>query len=230
MNSTAECALLRFFSGLALMLLGIAARGTCENPFERNWKPAERPTPAAFYPRTWNLPLEVNGDNTEVTFKVDSTFKLVTGRPLKPTGRIWLQDPRDPLSVKASIKFPVGSFETGDSSRDEELREIFAEEKFPAVQLEISSLEGVCAPEKAESPIGCTARMKARLTIRDIVKDLTLPYDIRLKDREYLVSGQIPLRWNEYNVEDPSGLFTRVDKTVYLAYRVILPLKESARQ
>jgi hypothetical protein len=88
---------------------------------------------------SWNLPQELNDQNTQVTFAVDSTWHMVHGVTSGLAGKVWLADPKNQASLKAEIRIPVARFNTDNASRDERLREVMAAKEYQEVVLRLNS-------------------------------------------------------------------------------------------
>ncbi len=177
---------------------------------------------AAMAETAWELPLQVSDDNTKVNFDVDTTWHVVYGKTSKLSGTVSLGDPNNLMSIQSDIHFPVKSFDTGWSARDESLHEHMKADKFPEVVLKTTELTGECTPEivaKGE----CTATLQANLTICDVSKNI--PLDVKIVDNgeKYTVSGTYAFKWADYNVDDPSILVAKVDPTVRVQYSIEVP-------
>lgn len=176
---------------------------------------------SATSPATWNLPIEVNDGNTQVSFSVDTTWHMVHGKTAGLSGKVWLADPKDPSSVHAEIHLPVASFNTDSEGRDKKLRKVMAQEQFADVLLKIEALDGACTPEKVTLE-PCQATMSGSLAIRGLIRELRLPYSIKREGEHYRVSGDFTFQWADFGVEDPSILIAHVDKDVSIHYSMLL--------
>jgi len=177
---------------------------------------------AAFAETAWQLPLEVSDSNTKVTFDVDTTWHVVYGKTSKLSGTVSLADPANLMSIQSDIHFPVKSFDTGWSARDDSLYEHMKADKFPEVVLTTTELAGECTPAVLASG-ECKATLQAKLTICDVSKDVPLEVKIEDKGENYVVSGTYAFKWADYNVDDPSILVAKVDPTVRVQYSIEVP-------
>jgi polyisoprenoid-binding protein YceI len=169
---------------------------------------------------SWNLPQELNDQNTQVTFAVDSTWHMVHGVTSGLAGKVWLADPKNQASLKAEIRIPVARFNTDNASRDERLREVMAAKEYQEVVLRLNSGPD-CSITQGELS-ECRGELLGSLEIRGVSKDLRLPYLIKKDGEHYLVSGELSLMWGSFGVEDPSILIARVDPEVTIKYQVRL--------
>lgn len=169
----------------------------------------------------WNLPQELDDQNTQVTFEVDSTWHTVHGVTKGVAGKIWLSNPKDHTSLNADIRLPVAMFNTDNSSRDERLAEVMAAEKHPQVLLRIASAPGLCTPPESDA-VECKGELLGTLEIRGVAKELRFPYQIKKDGDHYNVSGELSFKWGGFGVEDPSILIARVKPDVIIRYQVRL--------
>ncbi len=183
---------------------------------------AETPSPAPTW--GWQMPQHLSNSNTTVTFEVDSTWHLIKGTTSRIDGRVWLADTKDPLSVRALVKFPVDAFATGGESRDERMREVMDSEHVPLVTLSIDSFEPRCALERFQSRVSCPVTLAARLSIRGVEKPLTLTGNMVRAATDVVLSGETRFSWADFGVEDPSILVAKLDPEVLVSYTVRLPV------
>jgi polyisoprenoid-binding protein YceI len=174
---------------------------------------------SSVYAQTWTPPAEVSSETVKINFEVDSTWHLIEGDVPKVSGRIWLESKSDPTSIRGELKAEVAAFDTDNGSRDKELRHVMDAEKFPVVMMAITGFEGEpCSPIKVEKAGECRGVLKSKITIRDVSKDVHLPYVIKQDEGNYDVKGDFSLQWAEFGVEDPSILVAKLDETVKIKY------------
>ena len=174
---------------------------------------------------TWNLPSSLNDSNTRVSFVVDSTWQTVNGKTSNLNGSVVLRDKNDHLSIVVDLKIPVKTFDTDWDSRDEKLQECMASDTYPIASFVSSRLSDSCKPTVIDIAGKCSGTLTGTITMRDVSKEVALPVAIT-KDRDsYLISGVLPLKWAEYNIEDPSILIAKLDPIVVISYETRVPLK-----
>lgn len=173
----------------------------------------------------WELPQQLSDTNTTVTFEVDSTWHLIKGVTSQIDGRVWLADSKDPLSIRAQVRFPVVDFATGNDSRDERMREVMDSERAPYVTLDLDSFQPTCAPEVYAAQTPCSVRLDARLSIRGHQKPLALTATLTQASGKSSLVGDTRLSWADFGVEDPSILIARLDPEVAISFSVRLPTK-----
>ena len=173
---------------------------------------------------SWDLPMEISSDNTRVRFEVDSTWHLIKGKVKELSGKVWLANSQDPLSIRAELLMPVGSFDTDNESRDERMREVMHSDRSPTVRFEINSaLSELCGPDRLELGRPCKCDISGSLTIDKVSKPVTLKSNILSSDREYKVSGKASFNWADFGVEDPSILVAKLDPLVTVRFSIMLP-------
>lgn len=176
--------------------------------------------------KNWGLPFILDDNNTHIRFEVDSTWHTVKGAVSGVSGKVWLQDSGDFTSVLSDIKIPVGKFDTENSSRDERMREVMAEDRFPVVTLSLQRLNGECSPKQIMNGVPCDCSLNAILGIRDVTKRVDMPCSMRrISPREAQLTGSYSLSWAEYHVEDPSIFIARLDPVVTIYYQTLIPLQ-----
>ena len=171
----------------------------------------------------WNLPVKISNTNTFVRFDVDTTWHVVEGNVGQPSGRIWLESATDPNSIRAELRFQVGSFDTGNGSRDKEMRTVMSADMYPDVTFIAQQVVGLCSPSSLGNGQTCSATLEGAVTIRNITKPITLPIAVTRRANTFEIVGKTSLMWNEFGVEDPSIFIARVDKAVQISFKISLP-------
>jgi polyisoprenoid-binding protein YceI len=174
---------------------------------------------------TWNLPSSLNDSNTKVSFVVDSTWSEVNGTTKDLSGSVALRDRNDPLSIVVDLKIQVKTFDTDWDSRDEQLQECMASETYPIASFVSTRLSDSCKPTIIDIAGKCSGTLTGTITMRDVSKEVALPVQITKEGESYLISGDLPLKWAEYNIEDPSILVAKLDPIVTISYETKVPLK-----
>lgn len=168
------------------------------------------------------LPMDISDQNTSATFQVDSTWVMVHGKTKGLSGKVFLGDPADIRTMQGEILFPVSSFDTDNSRRDDHLREVMSVDRFPLVRFKVTSLamsEGDVNKMRTMKPGDfCSGVVHGELTITNVSKPLEIPLRIVRKDAVFEAQGKHSLQWAEYNVEDPSFLLAKLHKTVSVEF------------
>ena len=176
-------------------------------------------------PAVWIAPQDLGDNNTTVSFEVDSTWHLVEGTTSRVTGKVWLLNPEDPLSIQAEIHVPVVKFDTHNSMRDDKMRDVMAAAKFPEVIIRTNAVKGDCSPQTVETKGFCDGALLGSLTIRDVTQEVTLPYTIKREHDSFVISGKYSFEWAKYHVEDPSILIAKLSPVVSVNYSCHLPVR-----
>lgn len=174
---------------------------------------------------TWKLPSPLDDSNTKVSFMVDSTWQTVNGTTKNLNGSVVLRDKNDPLSIVVDLKIQVKTFDTDWDSRDEKLQECMASDVYPVASFISTRLSDSCKPALLDIAGRCSGTLTGTLTMRDVSKEVALPVSITKEADRYVISGAIPVRWAEYNIEDPSILIAKLDPVVTISYETKVPLK-----
>lgn len=170
---------------------------------------------------SWYLPIQLSDKNTEVKFHVDSTWHMVEGTASGMVGNIQLANERDPSTVQVLVNLPVGKFNTGNSMRDNRLREVMDLENHPMVTFKGNGLNEKCTPAHVVENGNCDDTLSGEIIIRGVTKKANVPVQIVSGEHQaFWVTGQLPLSWKEFGVEDPSIFIARVDPVVKVYFRV----------
>ena len=175
----------------------------------------------------WNLPQQLSGSNLKVRFEVDSTWHLVKGEVKNVDGKLWLEDPSNFQSIKGSFRAPISSFDTNSESRDEKMRKVMHEQQHPFVDFVIVSFDGVkCDPKTLSNETPCEAAIEGDLTINAITKNVLLKTFVTKKNDAYEVSATTTIKWNEFEIEDPSILVAKLYEDVNIQIDLLLSSKK----
>ena len=172
----------------------------------------------------WNLPAELTTATMKVTFEVGTTWHTVNGVVKSLSGRIWLESPKTPNKIHASLTIPVASLDTDSESRDEELRDSMEERIFHTIRIEVPSITPSCDEAKVTPDSACTYRGEGTITIRDVTLPVTFTGPLRKQvDGSYTIDGETVVDWSAFGVKDPSILVARVHEKVKVSFHITLP-------
>lgn len=175
----------------------------------------------------WVLPQPISDTNTEVSFEVDSTWHLIHGKTSGVKGQVWLETPKDPLSVRATISFPVNLFNTDGEMRDERLREVMDSQHSPNVMLQVKSFIPECEPATVNTEGKCPVRIDSNLKIRGIELQMPLRAELSREGNLFRLRGIAKFSWLDFGVEDPSILVAKLDPEVVVSFSVVIPAAET---
>jgi polyisoprenoid-binding protein YceI len=172
----------------------------------------------------WNLPADLNSSTMKVTFEIGTTWHTVEGVVKTLSGRVWLESPRSPNKIRASLVIPVASLDTDSESRDEELRDSMEEKVFHSIRIEVPAITPSCDERNVTPDSACTYTGEGTITIRDVTLPLTLTGPLRKQaDGAYTIAGDTVVDWSAFGVKDPSILVARVYEKVKVAFHITLP-------
>jgi hypothetical protein len=178
----------------------------------------------------WALPQTISDANTTVTFDLDSTWHDLHGTSSKISGRAWLEDQTNPLSVKATLNFPVMQLTTGGEMRDERMLEVMDSEHHKYVTLAVDGLTPKCDARLFAEGERCPVELPARLTIRGNERDILLPGVISREAGAIKLSGEVSFSWLDFGVEDPSILIAKLQPQMSVRYTIVIPTVEIAER
>lgn len=213
-------------SQLRRQLLGIYVAAACLIFFCGSLKaePSARATRALEW--GWKLPQNLSDTNTTVRFYLDSTWHNLHGSSSGISGRAWLENAEDPLSLRATLNFPVTRLTTGGEMRDERMREVMDSNHHRYVTLAIDFFEPKCPTISLMHGEPCPTELKARLSIRGNERAIVLPGILTRTRDSVSLSGEVTFSWLDFGVEDPSILIAKLEPTMKAAYTVTLPAME----
>ncbi len=176
----------------------------------------------------WKLPLVLNDENTKVTFKVDSTWHMVHGTTKNISGKIELQDKSDPRSIHVELKLPVAKFDTDNASRDKKMRDVMGADTNPRVEVEMKTMGPGCEIENVIAEGRCASSLTGTISINGTVRELSLPFEVMFDGAKsgngvYQAKGEVDLLWDAFNVRDPSIFIAKLDRTVHIAFEILIP-------
>ncbi|PWJ59246.1 polyisoprenoid-binding protein YceI [Dyadobacter jejuensis] len=113
---------------------------------------------------------KVDKAHTSVNFSVNHFFSAVTGKFTSFEGSINF-DPNNLQASSASFTIPVASVNTDDAKRDKHLQsdDFFNVKKYPNISFKSTGFEKISASEYV---------VKGQLTIRDVTKNVSLPFKL----------------------------------------------------
>lgn len=176
---------------------------------------------------SWNLPQVIDPGNSSVAFEVDSTWHLIEGVSKEFNGKIWLDSPNDFRSVHTKIQLPVRSLDTGNSSRDETMREVMHFDEHPMIEFETKGmLRGNCDPGPLRESVPCSDSIHGDLNINGITRPMILDLTLQKIKSDFVVDGTTVIRWADFKIDDPSILVAKLYDDVSIKIHLILKGKE----
>lgn len=130
--------------------------------------------------------------------KVDGVSRAVEGKAILDADG----------GVKAMVRVPVQSFDTGDSNRDSHMLETLEPGRFPHVVFKgVGRLDGPAAPGK---PVAVTLR--GELDFHGVKRAVEVPVTVEFAaDGSARVKGRLVVSLDAHRVERPSLLMVKID-------------------
>jgi hypothetical protein len=134
-----------------------------------------------------------------------------------------LAEPHNPLSVRATLSFPVARFNTDWESRDERLREVMDSEHVPHVKVALESLVPQCDAQGFQITGECKVDLQLKLSIRTTERLLNVQGTLRREAHTVALRGIAHFSWRDFGVEDPSILIAKLDPDMKVHFEVSVP-------
>jgi len=173
----------------------------------------------------WSLPQTLSDNNTRVSFDLSSTWHNLHGTSSRLSGNVWLENRDDPLSIRATINFPVAHLSTGGELRDARMLEVMDSEHHHFVTLAIDSIVPQCDVKDFILRESCSVVLTARLSIRGTERTLSLPGTLSREETSVELNGSVRFSWLDFGVEDPSIIVAKLHPEMQVSYSVTLPSK-----
>lgn len=149
--------------------------------------------------------LSVDPAASVVRYHVNHKLHAVDGRSTAIEGKALVGADG---TVRAMVRIPVSSFESGDANRDANMRETLEVSKFPYVVLKAA---GRVDPEAPRGhPFDAT--LAGELEFHGVRRPVAVPVSITFAaDGSATATGRMALSLDAYRVERPSLLFVKLD-------------------
>lgn len=156
--------------------------------------------------RSWSI----DAERSSVKFTISNFGIDVEGSFAAPLGIISFT-PTDPSSGVFNVSVDPKTVDTGIKKRDKHLRntDFFEVEKYPEIRFESTSI----------SKVGEDFTLKGKLTIRDVTKDVLLPFSFQVKENMGMFTGKFILNRKDYGLGGmmPSGKEVTVEIMVVVS-------------
>ncbi len=145
---------------------------------------------------------------THKLHEVDGSSKAIEGKALvDPDGR-----------VRAMVRIPVGSFDSGDANRDAHMREVLDAGRIPFVVFK--GVANLGAPPTAGS--SAKVVMAGELEFHGVKRRVEVPLAVELAKDSAHVRGAFRLSLEAYQIERPSLLFVKLDDDCAISFDLAL--------
>lgn len=129
--------------------------------------------------------------------------------------------------VRAQVRIPLASFDSGERNRDADMREAVEARRFPFV---VFKGTGTLDPVRlaAGGPITLELRMEGELQLHGAQRPVVVPLRIELSpDGAARARGRFEVSLDAFGIRRPSLLFVKIDDTCRI--EVDLALREAGR-
>ena len=193
----------------SVLVIALAAPRACaEAP------PAPAPGPSAATPAAAPVELALDGKTSLVRFELVHKFHRVTGTSRALSGKArWRPTDAGGL-VQVAVRAPSQSFDTGNSNRDEHMKETIEAARFPSVELRAT---GALPPWPTTFPTKTVVPMSAVLDFHGVKQPLALTVELTYLDAVRVrATAHVAISLDAFKVERPSLLFVKVDDALQL--------------
>lgn len=169
------------------------------------------------------LPQPISDRNAKITFAVGPTWCLVEGKTAGMTGRVWLKNPQDGLSIQALVDVPPARIDACGEMWGQRLREVMDSGHAPYVSLSINSLRPSCNPASFAASQSRPAELLVKLTIRETERPMKLQGALQKQSLCVALTGERQFSWPDFGFEGPSILVAKLGPEVAVPYSVTIP-------
>lgn len=141
----------------------------------------------------------LDAGHTVVSFDVKATLHGFTGYARKLDGSARWDQGTGAVSAGAGVIAEVGGFSTGDHERDEHMREMFEEKRFPEIRF---GLERIAADPAVKNGY----LLEGTLTMHGIARKISIPVTSEAADGGRRVRGAVKIKLADFDLHPPSLL------------------------
>lgn len=141
---------------------------------------------------------------SRVGFDAKTTLHDFTATTSTLEGELEADFSRPDLAPRASVRVRAATLASGDTDRDEAMREHLAVGEHPSLDFELTAFEPSAIDVAGRS---ATGRALGRMTVRGVTRDVAMPVRITLDEaRRLCVEGEMSLDLTSYQVPVPNKL------------------------
>jgi polyisoprenoid-binding protein YceI len=154
---------------------------------------------------------------SEVGFDGSSTLHDFTGRSRAVHGELRTALDAVATTSGGSFWFEARTLDTGNSSRDSEMRETLEVDTFPRISFTIDGIRGALGAARSR------VQANGRFTIHGIERTRSFPIEVeRLAAGRLRVRGELRFDITEHRIEPPRVLFVSMDEEVRVFFDLLL--------
>jgi polyisoprenoid-binding protein YceI len=141
-----------------------------------------------------------------VSYKAPVRIALVAGSTVEGvnheiTGEIVWRSSESRNEISATLVIDAGAFDSGNSRRDRDVRNILNAEKYPDIVFTLTALLGV--ENGPPETIGGEYVAIGKLTVNDTDKEVSVPVKIRHESESLRIEGSVAVRYTDFNIDPP---------------------------
>lgn len=150
--------------------------------------------------RTW----EVLGDLSRVGFDAKSTLHDFSGTSERVRGSLRVDLARPEQGIEGRIEIDAASLSTADGARDEEMGRRLESARFATIAFTPTGFRATGGDPAERRVVG---RVRGRMAIHGVERDLELPVVARLDEaRRLVIEGEAALQLSDFGITAPSKL------------------------
>lgn len=162
----------------------------------------------------WNAPVLIDDNRATIQFSASIGGQIVKGRARKVSGRVWVDNANDPLSVRSDITIPISEVSIANESLLQKVQALLLLAGIDTIRLKIQRIRGSCRPEQ----VPCHGMMDASVIVRQSEQAVTFPYAVARRGQSYVVSGSTSVTVG--NAVPP--ILSQLAQRVSVSYQLIL--------
>lgn len=148
--------------------------------------------------------LAVDAAASTIRFRVDHKLHKVEGLSRTIEGRAVVEDGK----VRAMLRVPVQSFDSGDANRDSHMRETLEAGRFPHVVLKVAGSAGLPAPGAKPVQVALRGELDFHGVKRPVEVVATLAAE---RDGSLRVTSRLDVSLEAHGIERPSLLLVKLE-------------------
>jgi polyisoprenoid-binding protein YceI len=145
----------------------------------------------------------------------------VTGRNNNVSGSVMWIATDGRAKVEASVRVDAATFESGNATRDRDVRTMLEAESYPEIVFRLESILGL--DETPLTSLDGTYVAVGMLTVRGITKEISVPVEIHYRDGQLTVAGSTASKYTDFGIDPPrvAGFIGRAPDKLRLHIRLI---------
>jgi len=145
-------------------------------------------------------------EGSEVYYTADIRIALVSTSTVKGVNSSvngiikWIETEARPI-VKADITIDAAQFDSGNSSRDSDVRDILNVDEYPEIRFELKSLLGIEA--KSLEEISGQYVATGSLSVHGTTKEISVPVSLHYIGGMLTVKGSTAAKYTDFGIDPP---------------------------